>query len=65
MYQPTSFDQLFHQLARLALSVTPSRSYVGIGILTDFPSPTFYRYSCLHAHFYPLQRSLRYTFNAE
>ena len=37
---PTPFDQLFHQLAHLTLSVPPSHTLLGIGILTDLPSPT-------------------------
>ncbi len=38
--QSTPLDQRFHQLARLTLCVPPSRSTVGIGILTNLPSPT-------------------------
>ena len=38
--RPTSFDQLFHQPARLTLCVLPSRSIISIGILTYLPSST-------------------------
>ena len=38
--RPTSFDQLFHQPARLTLCVPTSRSIIGIGILTYLPSST-------------------------
>ena len=37
---PTAFDQLFHQLACVTLSVPPSHTLVSIGILTDLPSST-------------------------
>ena len=38
--RPTSFDQLFHQPARLTLCVPTSRSIISIGILTYLPSST-------------------------